>query len=143
MKSKIFVFIIIGIIGGLAIYGYFNAVSPFQNQREGRPKIEVIPKSYDFGEIKYGKIVRHSFKIRNLGNEVLEIKKLATSCACTEAKIVKDRIFPGEEAELKVIYDTGAMTGLHAKGTQERIIYIKTNDPISPQTEVMIYAYVK
>jgi hypothetical protein len=42
-----------------------------------------------------------------------------------------------------VTYDTGAMSGAHAKGQQKRIIYIKSNDPINPQIEAMIYAYVR
>jgi len=42
-----------------------------------------------------------------------------------------------------VIYDSGAMSGFHALGKQERIIYLQTNDPKHPQIEVKIFAYVK
>ncbi len=68
---------------------------------------------------------------------------MATSCGCTTAKVSKEKINPGEEIELQVSYDTGAMSGDHARGEQERIIYIKSNDPINPQVEAMIYADVK
>ncbi len=68
---------------------------------------------------------------------------MATSCACTSAKVTKEKIAPGKEADLNVTYDTGAMSGPHGKGSQERIIYIKSNDPINPQAEVTIKAYVR
>ncbi len=144
MKSKnLFFTLFILIFVGLAIYGYFSAIPGVEDQTEKRPEIEITPKSFDFGEIEYGEIVKYTFKVRNLGEEVLEIKRVATSCGCTTAEVTKDRIVPGEEADLNVTYDTGAMSGSHAKGNQDRIIYVKSNDPINPQFEVIITAYVK
>lgn len=141
-KSIIIVIVILAILG-LAIAGYLKAVPGVENQTDSRPQIEISPNSFDFGEIKYGQISEYIFMVRNSGNEILEIKKVATSCACTKGSISKDKIAPGEEIELKVSYDTGAMSGPHGMGKQERIIYIKSNDPINPQIEVTIHAYVK
>jgi hypothetical protein len=126
----------------LAFYGYFRAVSAPKNQTD-LPKIEITPKSFDFGAIEYGKAVEHNFTVKNLGKAVLEIKRVATSCACTKAKINKKEIQPGEEANLRVSYNSGAMSGPRGKGRQERIIYVKSSDPESPQAEVTIKAYVK
>lgn len=135
--------VLILFIAVLAIYGYFNAVSGPEDQSENQPKIEITPSFFDFGEIEYGQIVEHIFKVKNSGKEILEIKRVATSCACTTAEMGKNVLNPNEEVELLVKYDTGAMSGSHAKGKQERIIYIKTNDPINPQIEALIYAYVR
>ena len=144
MSSKIKFFLILGvIIFGLAIFGYFKAIPGVKNQTENLPKIEITPKVFDFGEINYGQIVKYNFKVKNIGTEILEIKRVATSCACASAKIAKEKIEPGEEVELLVTYDSGAMGSSHGKGRQERIIYVKSNDPINPQAEVMIYATVK
>ncbi len=143
MNKKIVFFIVLGIFFGLAVFGYFNAVPAPQDEAMSRPQIEMAPLSFDFGDVQYGEIVKHTFQIKNLGNEILEIKKVATSCACTSAQASQEKINPQEEADLLVTYNTGLMSGSHAKGEQERIIYIKTNDPINPQVEVMIYAYVK
>ncbi|KKT16741.1 MAG: hypothetical protein UV98_C0023G0001, partial [Parcubacteria group bacterium GW2011_GWB1_43_6] len=107
------------------------------------PQIEITPKSFDFGEVQYGDIAEYSFKIKNTGSEILEIKRLATSCGCTSAKIAKVELNPGEEADLRVTYDSGAMSGPHGKGEQERIIYVKSSDPVNPQVEVMVYANVR
>jgi len=142
MKAKAIIFIVIMVIG-LAVYGYFKAVPGIQNQTENKPQIEINPKIFDFGEVKYGDVASHVFKVRNTGEQVLEIKKVATSCACTEAEIEKKRLGPNEEVNLTVTYNTGAMSGSHAKGKQERIIYIKSNDPKNPQIEAIISAYVK
>ena len=140
MKSKalLMVFLILGLAG----YGYFQATGGIKNQIQTGPKIEITPESFDFGEIEFGKVVEYTFKVRNTGSEILEIKRVATSCPCARAKILKEKIEPGEDVELLVIYDSGAM-GLHGKGRQERIIYVKSNDPINPQQEVKIYALVK
>lgn len=144
MKLKIFVFLILVIlILGLAVFGYFNSIPGAENQTNNLPKIEISPQDFDFGDIDYGQVVEYSFKIKNLGKEILEIKRVATSCACTTAKIAKEIINPGEETDLIVRYDTGLMAGSHGKGRQERIIYVKSNDPVNPQIEAVIYANVK
>ena len=144
MKSKI-LFSIIFILGLIAVifYGYLKATPPAVSN-ENAPKIEISPASYDFGQIDFGKIIDYTFKVKNSGQEVLEIKRIATSCGCTTAKASKTSLNPGEETDLLVIYDTAAMgSGPHGTGNQERIIYIKTNDPNTPQINVSISAYVK
>jgi len=146
MNKKILIFSIIIFIGivGFIIYGYYQATPALIKETISRPQIDISPESYDFGEIEFGKIVNFTFKVKNSGDEILEIKRIATSCGCTTAKINKDKINPGEEADVLVAYDTAAMgSGPHGKGQQERIIYIKSNDPANPQITTTINAYVK
>lgn len=142
LKMK-FVLILVIIILGLAIFGYFKAIPGAENQIGNYPKIEITPKIYDFGEINFGEVVSYNFKVKNLGQEILEIKRVATSCPCASAKIEKEKIEAGEGVKFLVTYDSGAMGSSHGKGKQERIIYVKSNDPINPQVEVIIYATVK
>lgn len=142
MKKGIFLLIFILIVSGIIVYGYFKAVSPGQDN-ENSPKIEITPQSYDFGDINYGDIVNYGFEVKNSGKSVLEIKRVATSCSCTTAKINQEKINPGETAQLNVRYDSGAMGRAHGKGRQERIIYIKSSDSENPQVEVAIYANLK
>ena len=129
------------IILSVAVYGYFKA-TPGAGNQENLPKIEIRPESFDFGDVQYGQIVKYTFLVKNIGQETLEIKRIGTSCGCTKAEIAQEKIEPGEEAQLFVTYDTGAMSGAHAKGRQERIIYIKSSDPINPQVQAVIYANV-
>ena len=142
MLSNLKFFIILAlVILVIAIFGYFKA-TPSPKSQKNLPKIEITPKFFDFGEIKYGQVVNYSFKVKNSGQEILEIKRVATSCGCTRAKIAKEKINPGQETELLVTYDSGSMP-LHGSGRQERIIYLRSNDPLYPQAEVRIYATVK
>ncbi|HDL74939.1 MAG TPA: DUF1573 domain-containing protein [bacterium] len=140
MKIIFYIILILVIFGAI---GYFKATPSIENQTGKQPDIEITPKFFDFGEVEYGKIAEHAFVLKNLGEGTLEIKRVATSCACTTGKVSNEKIAPNEETLLIVTYDTGAMSGPHGKGNQERIIYIKSNDPINPQVEVKIKAYVR
>jgi hypothetical protein len=141
--QKLKLSLILGIIVlGMAIAGYFTAVPGMENREGDFPKIEISPGFFDFGEIRYGDVVSYGFKVKNSGQETLEIRRVATSCACTTARISQDKLEPGEEAELLVSYDSAAMA-LHGSGREERIIYVRSNDSANPQVEVRIYATVK
>lgn len=142
MKTKIFFLlgVFLGILG-LAVFGYMKAVPGAGNQTN-LPKIEIMPSSYDFGEIIYKDVVSRTFQIKNNGRSDLQITRVATSCGCTTASVVKTVLAPGETTELNVVYESGQMTGSHGKGRQERIIYVKSNDPNNPQAEVLIYGTV-
>lgn len=143
MKLKSLFIIIAAVIGIPAIYGYFKATPPVSGGQDSVPKIEITPESYDFGTIVFGTIAEYNFKVKNSGKETLEIKRVATSCGCTTAKVSQIKINPGETADLSVKYDTAAMgEGPHGTGKQDRIIYIKSNDPVNPQIEVTISAFV-
>lgn len=123
-------------------YGYWQATGSETGPNNKAPRIEVKPKSFHFGAVNYGQKLETSFRLMNQGEEKLVIKRVATSCGCTRAWVEKKELAPGEEMNLKVVYDTQAMTGPKARGRQERIIYLKTNDPARPQLEVKIYADV-
>lgn len=144
MNPKV-LFSIIFVLGLIAVifYGYSRATPP-AGDSQNLPKIEISPAFYDFGEVEFGKVVNYNFIIKNSGKTPLEIKRVATSCGCTTAKISQQLIDPGQTAELAVVYDTAAMgDGPHGRGKQERIIYVKSNDPNNPQVNVIVSAYVK
>jgi len=140
MKKLPYLFLVFLVFIGLGIYGYFKATS---GEAAVGSRIEIEPKNFDFGNVSYGETVKTSFAIKNNGQEVLEIKRIGTSCSCTTAKADKEKIDPGENAQILVSYDTGAMGEFHGKGKQERIIYVRSNDPLQPQIEVMISANVQ
>lgn len=141
MKTK-FLLILGAIILSLAVYGYFKSV-PGAEENVARPQIGVSPQDFDFGQIQYGQTVKYAFSVKNTGEALLEIDRVGTSCSCTKAEIAKTKLNPGEETSVLVTYDSGAMSGDHAKGLQERIIYIRSTDPVNPQVEVTLHADVK
>lgn len=108
------------------------------------PVIEVTPASYDLGTVVYGKIAEHTFTVKNLGDKPLEILRLSTSCGCTKATMAeKDKIIaPGQSAEMLVTFDPAVHQNDMDLGELTRIVYIRTNDPKKPETEVEIKAKV-
>lgn len=143
MRKLKFILPLFFLISGLAVAGYFKAIPGAGGSGEDQPRIEMSPESFDFGDIDYGQIVEYDFSVKNTGTKSLEIKRVATSCSCTTAKVSQEIIDPGQAVNLHVRYDSGAMGLAHGKGEQERIIYVKSNDPSNPQAEVIIFANVK
>lgn len=126
----------------VAVFGYFTAM-PAKISDES-PKIIFENDFYDFKEVEFGEIIEYDFVVKNEGKQDLSIIRVATSCGCTTAEMENKIITAGESSILRVKYDTGAMGKTsHGTGQQERIIYLKTNDPLRPQAEVKIQAYVK
>lgn len=141
--KKIYLLIIIVAVILLALLGYYRAIPRSPNSANA-PRIEVSPVNYDFGEIAFGVVAKQTFRIKNAGESPLEIKRISTSCSCTTGKVGKNQLAPGEETELSVEYDTKMMgDGAHGKGEQERIVFINSNDPATPQAQIIIKALVK
>ncbi|WP_456473680.1 DUF1573 domain-containing protein [Candidatus Pyrohabitans sp.] len=133
MKSIYLYFLfVVGIIVAGSAVKYLSA--------EGEPKIEVLPASYDFGEVSYAE-VRKVFTVRNAGDAPLEIKALSTSCGCTKAYMNRTLLSPGEEAELIVIFDPRLME-VEVLGKVYREAYILTNDPATPEVVIPLTAVV-
>lgn len=142
-QKNIFLIIFFLAILFFVVYGFLISIPGIEETDGDFGKIEIQPAYFDFGDANYGDILEYGFEIENKGRGALRIDRVATSCACTSAKISKSIIYPGDKVELLVIYNTGLMTGDHAKGDQERTIYIRSNDPVSPQAEAKIHARVK
>lgn len=96
------------------------------------PKISVEPALQDLGT-RPQQLIDLVFEVRNTGNADLVIEKVSVSCECTTAEMEKSVIPPGESAELRVKFDP-AEDNLF--GEIQRIIYLRSNDPIQPEAEV-------
>ena len=78
----------------LLIVGLSFLLSGSDTMPEEVKGVEADPASYEMGEVPIdGGIVTREYSITNETGEELILRKLATSCMCTEAKIVKQ----GEE----------------------------------------------
>lgn len=137
MKKIILILVPILLLGA---YGYFQATGKIIDG--DYPVAVVEPSYYDFGEMAMEDVVEYDFVLRNEGEGVLEVRNIATSCGCAKAELEENIIAPGESTILKVIYEPALMSS-HTRGEGERIVYLRTNDPVNPQVEVKIKAYVK
>jgi Protein of unknown function (DUF1573)/Flagellar-associated PapD-like len=103
-----------------------------------QPKAVIEKPLYDFGSALEGHMMSYAFKIKNEGKSELIIRGTKTSCGCTVAAPSKTHLAPGEEAEIKVGFDTRFQ-----KGHQVRTILAYTNDPDNPTIAMTIQGTVK
>lgn len=70
------------------------------------PEIKFEFKVHDFGTLQQGGDGTIDFKFKNVGNAALVLNNVKASCGCTTPNWPKNAIKPGEEAIIKVTYDT-------------------------------------
>jgi len=97
------------------------------------PRITTKSDSFDFGQIREGQIVKHSFEIENSGTAELKISEVRTSCGCTAVKPEKMILNPGEKTNIKVEFNSE-----NRLGPQEKYVYIFSNDPVNAQYKLSL-----
>jgi Protein of unknown function (DUF1573) len=98
-----------------------------------QPKLVIQQNSFDFGAIKQGETVSHTFVLTNSGGDLLKINNVQASCGCTAASPEKSELAPGESTNLTVKFNsTGRM------GNQVKTVKVFTNDPQSPEMTITI-----
>ena len=103
-------------------------------QQPGR--IELSETEFDLGTVPNTEPVSRTFQVRNTGQGTLEITGVSTSCGCTTAQVDRDRLGPGETANLTVTYDPQAHDG--QTGRFMRVVYIRSDDPETPEASLTI-----
>lgn len=66
---------------------------------------------YDFGTIKEGEVVEHTFMFTNTGKAPLVIESASASCGCTAPDWTKTPVAPGEQGQVKVRFDSKNKAG--------------------------------
>ncbi|TXK52892.1 DUF1573 domain-containing protein [Pontibacter qinzhouensis] len=79
-------------------------------------------KEHNFGTIKQGEVVNHTFKFTNTGTTPLVIESASATCGCTVPQPPKDPIAPGQSGEIKVQFNS---TG--KSGQQQPVITVRAN----------------
>ncbi|MDP4007581.1 MAG: DUF1573 domain-containing protein [Candidatus Peregrinibacteria bacterium] len=97
--------------------------------------IEIMPSIFDFGEIDRTQgEVSTTVIVENVGEEILNMNRLSTSCGCTTAEMDMSDLAPGESREMVVTFDP--MTHPDLTGPVIRIIYLQTSDSVRPEIEI-------
>ena len=158
MKTKTIIIgavIILGIIG-LMWWGWGNQTADTPKDYGAASALLASEKLYDFGSIsmKDG-LVNHIFKITNSSDKDVLVKKIVTSCMCTEAYIgsegkekgpfnmegmgyipsVNETIKTGESRDVKVVYDPNAH-GPAGVGSINRYIMLTDSKGDTLQLEI-------
>ena len=86
------------------------------------PKVKFEKEVYDFGVIQEGEKVHYNFKFKNEGKTPLIITNASATCGCTVPEYPTAPIKPGEEGEIKVIFDSTGKNGM-----QDKVVTLVSN----------------
>lgn len=89
---------------------------------ENAPVISFEETSYDFGSVKQGEMVEHTFKFTNTGKSPLVIESATATCGCTVPEPPKEPIAPGETGEIKVQFNSTGKVGM-----QSPVVTVRAN----------------
>ncbi len=78
--------------------------------------------THNFGEINQGEKVEQIFLFKNTGTIPLLLSNVLSTCGCTIPEWPKEPIPPGEEREIKVVFDSTSKIG-----RQNKVITIRSN----------------
>ncbi len=70
---------------------------------------------HNYGKVKTGAIVKHTFKFKNTGTEPLLLTRVKASCGCTTPSYSKEPIPPGGEGFIDVSFNTAGKSGIQRK----------------------------
>lgn len=73
--------------------------------------VQVIDSVFNFGKIKEGEKVRHTYRVVNTGKEPLVISNVTVSCGCTAPFFPKEPILPGKEGEVTLEFNSAGKEG--------------------------------
>jgi Protein of unknown function (DUF1573) len=101
------------------------------------PVISFRETTHDFGSIKDGEVVKHTFTFTNTGKSPLVIESATSTCGCTVPEVPKAPIAPGAEGKIEVQFNSAGKGGTQ----QMKVISIKANTQPA-ETQVNIKANV-
>src|SRR5262245_29802489 len=95
----------------------------------GPPRIVFNSTSYDFGRVKAGDPVEHSYVFTNTGTALLRITEVDPQCGCTTAKPWSREVAPGQVGQIPVQFRTSGFNG-----SVRKTVTVTCSDPARPKT---------
>lgn len=108
------------------------------NKETAKPKIVVDDAVFNFSTVNEGEVVRHSFRVSNAGDSVLDIRDISADCGCVVAAQNKFLINPGEFADINVEFNT---TGFY--GRKVKTLRLFTNDTENTTMLLSLKGFIK
>lgn len=100
-------------------------------------RLEVSEYHWDFGDVPASVKVQHNFVLKNTGTDPLDIPKVRSSCGCSTAPLLKNRLEPGETTDLVLTFSTG-----NYRGKVQKTLTIHSSDPNNEQVKLTFAATV-
>ena len=99
-----------------------NTANPETVPAGPAPVMTFAENVHDFGNIKPGDVVNHTFTFKNTGKAPLIIESATATCGCTVPNYPKDPVAPGAEGKIDVQFNSTGKTG-----QQNKVITIRAN----------------
>ncbi|RYY21643.1 MAG: DUF1573 domain-containing protein [Cytophagaceae bacterium] len=97
-----------------------NVASDTEAPNPDAPVLTFTENQFDFGDIKPGSKVQHTFSFTNTGKTPLLIADATASCGCTTPSWTKEPVAPGAKGTLEVQFDSRGKQGLISKQVSVR-----------------------
>jgi len=112
-----------------------NVANVTEAPNPNAPVMTFAESEFNFGDIKPGDVVKHTFSFTNTGKTPLLIENATASCGCTTPNWTKEPVAPGGKGTIEVQFNSQGKSGLQNKevavraNTQPNItqIVIKAN----------------
>jgi hypothetical protein len=85
-------------------------------------QLRFVEVKKDFGKIRQGEVIEHTFTFQNSGDQPLVISEVKTTCGCTATEWPKEPIPPGETAAIIARFDSKGKVG-----AQHKVISVISN----------------
>lgn len=93
-----------------ALFLTLVSTASFAQSENPAPKISLAQTEHEFGKVKEGDKVTHTFKIKNEGTAELVIHNVSPACGCTASDFSKS-LAPGAEGAITLSVNTAGMSG--------------------------------
>ncbi len=100
-------------------------------------QLVALQEDYDFGTVESGPVVGHTFRLKNLGPETIDITSVTPACGCTAVLASTPRLAPGEEGGVEVALDTYKLAGAQAK-----TVTVRSSDVVRPELVLTVHGTV-
>lgn len=114
-----------------------GAKSPDKGSANAQPKVSIAQTEFNFGEVKQGEMISHTFTVKNTGAANLEIKDVRPGCGCTASDFDKV-ILPGQEGKVTLKVNTA---GFH--GSLSKFADVTTSDPVNPNFTLTLVMVIR
>jgi rhodanese-related sulfurtransferase len=126
-------------LGYTQVYDLVGGINAY---KEANVAVKISPAVQDLGTVIYGEVAETEFELTNFTPNAIRITRVATSCGCTKAEIIKDELKPYESTTVKVTFDPAVHQDDTDLGDITRTIYLDTDHPNFKQVTAQIEAVV-